>query len=333
MKGIREDLRQRCVEAYNAGHCLIANSSSDSRRLRKACERGDLVSPAKGVFALPEIWRDLKPGVREWQKLQALAMLHPDWVFSHTSAAVIHGLYVSNDKLGTVHVATERRSRSHNTASVIRHVVEGDVPKRIFHAKATSLMRTAFDCMRTYDFGNSLAIADSTLRIGEMTSERLVSALEEYNVRNRGARNAVDVARLANPLSENGGESIARAVMIEEGIKVPELQVLVTGPANPQDPYRVDFFWQLVGRDVAGELDGREKYRNPEMTGGRDVVDVLADERIRESRITCADFKVVRFSFSDLRDSAEFHSLLLSFGIPDGYAVPSVVSRCGLWPG
>ena len=137
MKGIREDLRQRCVEAYNAGHCLIANSSSDSRRLRKACERGDLVSPAKGVFALPEIWRDLKPRVREWQKLQALAMLHPDWVFSHTSAAVIHGLYVSNDKLGTVHIANERRSHGRSTASVARHVIEGDVPKRIRYAKAS----------------------------------------------------------------------------------------------------------------------------------------------------------------------------------------------------
>lgn len=154
-RGIQEDLRQRFVAAHNAGHCLIAGSRSDSRRLRKACERGDLVSPAKGVFALPEIWRHFKPQAREWQKLQALAMLHPDWVFSHTSAAVIHGLYVSNDKLGTVHIANERRSHGRSTASVARHVIEGDVPKRIRYAKATSLMRTAFDCMRTYtDNGN-----------------------------------------------------------------------------------------------------------------------------------------------------------------------------------
>lgn len=332
-KGIQEDLHQRLIEAHNAGHCLIANSESDSRRLRKACERGDLVSPARGLFALPEVWRDLKPRAREWQKLQAMGMQHPNWVFTHTSAAVLHGLYVSDDKLGTVHVATERNSRSRSTVSVERHVIEGDVSKRIRYATATSLIRTAFDCMRTFDFGNSLAIADSTLRFGKISNESLASALGEFNVRNKGARNAVDVARLANPLSENGGESIARAVMIEEGIKVPELQVLVVGPANPDDPYRVDFFWQLVGGNVAGELDGREKYRNPEMTGGRDVVDVLADERLRESRITGADLKVVRFPFSTLRSSGEFHRLLLSFGIPDGYAVPSVVIRCGLWSG
>lgn len=328
-RGIQDDLRQRLTEAHNSGHCLVADSRSDSRRLRKACERGDVISPAKGVFALPEIWKELKPRAREWQKLQGLGMLHPDWVFTHASAAVLHGLYVSYRLMGTVHVATERRSWKRNKESVRRHMVEGDRTARIGHATATSITRTAFDCLRTYDFRCALAIADSTLRFGDITQDQLTHAIEAYNYRNRGAWRAAGVVPWANPLSENGGESIARAVMIEEGFEVPELQVEIPSPTNSEDMYRVDFYWHLINGDVAGELDGREKYRNPEMTGGRDVVDVLADERLRESRLTGANAKVLRFSMADVMNPRQFHHLLLSFGVPDGRAVPDVAIRSG----
>ena len=325
-KGIQDDLHQRLVEAHSKGHCLVPASPSDSRRLRRALRRGDLISPARGVFALPEIWGELEPRPREWQKLQALAILHPDWVFSHTSAAVLHGLYVSNRLLGPVHIAVDRNSWSRSTGAVKRHIVENDTPVRIVHATTTSLGRTAFDCMRTYDFRNALAIADSTLRFGGITQNVLTDALDTFSRRNEGAWRATRIAEWANPLSENGGESIARAVMIEEGFKVPELQVWISNPTDPDDEYRVDFFWALRDGNVAGELDGHEKYRNPKMTGGRDVVDVLADERLRESRLTGANAKVLRFSYGQVMKPKEFHHLLLSYGVPDGYPVPDVAN-------
>ena len=317
-RGIREDLRQRLIEAHNKGRCLTVTSPSDSRRLRKALKRGDLVSPAKGVYALPEIWDELKPRQREWQKLQTLATLHPDWVFSHTSAAVLHGLYVSNRLLGPVHIAVKRNSWSRSTGSIARHIVEGDKPVRVYNAMTTSLTRTAFDCMRTYDFRNALAIADSTLRFGDITRDGLANTFDSFNHRNEGTWRAAKTVEWADPRSENGGESIARAVMIEEGFRVP---------ADPDDEYRVDFFWALPGGNVAGELDGREKYRNPKMTGGKDVVDVLADERLRESRLTGANTKVLRFSYGQVMKPKEFHHLLLSYGVPDGYPVPDVAKK------
>lgn len=326
-RGIQEDLRQRLMEAHGKGHCLVATSPSDARRLRKALQRGDLVSPARGVYALPDVWDKLKPRPREWQKLQALAMLHPNWVFAHTSAAVLHGLYVSNRLLGPVHITIERNSWSRSTASVVRHIVEKDTPVHIGHAMTTSLTRTAFDCLRTYDFRCALAIADSTLRFGNIQQNVLIDAFGTFDGRNAGAWRATQIAKWANPLSENGGESIARAVMIEEGFRVPELQVLIPSATDPNDEYRVDFFWGLRSGDVAGELDGREKYRNPEMTGGRDVVDVLADERLRESRLTGTNVKVLRFSYGQVMKPKEFHHLLLSYGVPDGYAVPDVAKR------
>ena len=327
-RGIQDDLRQRLVKAHTEGHCLVPASPSDSQRLRRALKRGDLISPARGVYALPEIWSELEPRPREWQKLQALAILHPDWVFSHTSAAVLHGLYVSNHLLGTVHIAVKRNSWSRSTTSLERHIVENDSPARIVHATATSLTRTAFDCMRTYDFRNALAIADSTLRFGDITKSVLTDTLDAFDRRNKSASRAVEIAAWADPRSENGGESVARAVMIEEGFMVPELQVWIPNPTDPDDEYRVDYFWDLASGNVAGELDGREKYRNPKMTGGRDVVDVLASERLRESRLTGANTKVLRFSYGQVMRTKQFHHLLLSYGVPDGYPIPDVAKRC-----
>ena len=191
----------------------------------------------------------------------------------------------------------------------------------------TSLKRTAFDCLRTCDFRCGLAIADSTLRFGDIEQNVLTDTFGTFDGRHAGAWRATQIAKWANPLSENGGESIARAVMIEEGFKVPELQVLIPSPTDPDDEYRVDFFWGLRSGDVAGELDGREKYRNPKMTGGRDVVDVLADERLRESRLTGTNAKVLRFSYGQVMKPKEFHHLLLSYCVPDGYPVPDVAKR------
>ena len=66
---------------------------------------------------------------------------------------------------------------------------------------------------------------------------------------------------------------------------------------------------------MAGELDGRQKYVDPTMTRGRATVDLLADERLRESRLTRVA-RVVRFSFADVCNADYFERLLDSFRIP-----------------
>ena len=88
-------------------------------------------------------------------------------------------------------------------------------------------------------------------------------------------------------------------------------------PLERRRRYRADFLWTLPdGSQVIGEFDGREKYVNPEMTGGRDVVDVLADERLRESRISACGAPIMRFSYRDVCDRRFFDRLLRTFRIP-----------------
>lgn len=68
------------------------------------------------------------------------------------------------------------------------------------------------------------------------------------------------LCRLANGKSENSGESLARATMIELGFKNPELQREFFNENNPKWPYRVDFAWEINKKLIVGELDGTDKY-------------------------------------------------------------------------
>lgn len=68
------------------------------------------------------------------------------------------------------------------------------------------------------------------------------------------------LCQLADGKSENGGESLARAAMIELGCVRPELQHEFPNETNPKWPYRVDFAWKVGGKLIVGELDGADKY-------------------------------------------------------------------------
>ena len=126
------------------------------------------------------------------------------------------------------------------------------------------------------------------------------------------------VAQRADERAENGGESVTRARIIELGFVVPELQVEIENPLNEGQYYRADFFWVLEdGTELIGELDGKEKYIDPKILKGKDTVDALLDERLRESRISAKKGRcVMRFSFPEVMNRTFFERLLSTYGVP-----------------
>ena len=323
-KGMRKDLQARLEAAHEKRTCLVAESASDARRLREAMRRGDVVSPAPRVFALANLWMQLKPPEQERRRCRALSCLHPDWVFAGASAAALHGLWVSYSMLGKVHLACRRQSHTRNSRHIARHVIAGCDATTADGVPVTPLTRTAFDCARTFPYPDAMAIVDSTLRLSDMSWQTLVDAFVAMGSRWSGAWRAVETAALADARAENGGESVARAIMLRHGYMLPELQREIPDPMDGTKVYRADFYWELPNGDVIGELDGREKYANPQMTDGRDMVDILADERLRESRCSFANARVMRFSYADVMDPQRFCRLLSVFGIPGGFAPPRV---------
>jgi len=329
-RGIRKDLQERFVEAETNERCLIAITPSDARRLRAAAACGNVVSPAQGIYARPTTWQVLKPPKRSLYAIRALQKLHPNWVFCGPSAAVVYGLAVSYSLLDNICVATTRKAHvnANGARGIVRYAVEGDSITEVDGIRVTSVSRTVFDCIRHAGFREGLAVADSVLYKKLAMQDELIEQFSRMPSKMDGRSKAIDVMRLANGLAENGGESVARAVMIERGFRLPQLQKKVPNPVDRSDCYRVDFYWDLGdGNEVIGELDGHEKYLNPRMTNGKDIVEVMTDERLRESRVCGSGAKVMRFSYANVLDRAWFTRLLCCYGIPRDADIPQVAMR------
>ncbi len=132
----------------------------------------------------------------------------------------------------------------------------------------------------------------------------------------RGYRRAQVIASYADGLSENGGESRFRAFFIAYGFLVPELQVEFRDPLNPNQVFRVDYFWRLEdGACVIGELDGKGKYTLQD-GGDRESVDPFVAERQRESHLTMLGHKVLRFTFDELKNPGKLAEKMRLAGIP-----------------
>ena len=323
-KGIRSDLQKRFDFEHSTGKLVIPDSKQDSQRLIRAYRRGNLVRPAQCVYALPDYWETLDRRTQARSVIVTLASVHPDWVFCNASAALMHNLEVGYGQLGMIHLACSRKSHIHDTPPYKHHIIHEDTFEQIDKVNVTSLKRTAFDCMRESRFPRALAIADSALRLSGMSCEELCDAFRKYHGNHRNARRPIDIAPFADVRAENGGESVARATIIKLGYRLPELQVDIPNLIDQGETYRVDFYWELDTGSVAGELDGHDKYVDPRMTGGRNIVEVMAEERLRESHLSGSNIKIMRFSYNDVRNYKDFSHLLDAFHIPNGYPIPPI---------
>ncbi len=323
-RGFQQDLIKRLDDSFAQRLCVVSKDRSDKHRLARALRAGLVVSPAPQLYVRADDWDTLKPSQRHRSIVRSLAKLHPNWVFSHASAGIMYKLYVSYSLLDHVHVVTSRHTNTASSGMLQRHKMSNIEWTIVDDVRVTPLARTAFDCMRGCDFRSGLAIADSTLRVSSQSNDQLIRSFGAFPRRCVGWQRAVDMAMFADRRSESGGESVARAVMIEQGYRIPNLQVEVENPVDGC-VYRADFCWVLgEGQRVLGELDGREKYQDPIMTHGRDLIDVLADERLRESRVSIHGDKILRFSYGEVVHVGRFRQLLDAYGIPNGYAVPAV---------
>lgn len=298
--------------------CLVTCDLRTKRSLDRRVVTGTVIAPRKALYSRTSYWEQLERQDQELHILRALHAKHPAWVFSHASAALLHGLYVSWARLDPTHIMQTRDQRGSRSGVVIRHTIKQADVTLARGLPATSVVQTAIDCLCTLPFGEALAIADSTLRLHRLGREDLLNLVLTQARRRRGCKNALRAALWANPLSENGGESLARSVMILNGFELPRLQVEIPNPLDPRNPYRVDFYWELDdGTIVIGELDGMEKRRNKRMTKGKDIERLMAEERLRESRIIAlTGCLFMRFSFKDAVQGDPLIRMMDAHGIP-----------------
>ena len=309
-------LEQLTEEAEKSSRCIVGTTPRDAARLRRAVAAGKLISTFPRLYVRETYWTNLKRRERSLHILRGLQFLHPNWVFAGLSAALAHGLSVTCSMLTPVCVATSYRAHERNQKGIIRVTVEKDEPVVVNDLQATSLERTLFDCLRMLDFPHGLAVADSALRMAGQTCDWLIAQMESMPRGCKGWSHALATAVWADPRAESGGESIARSRMLLLGYELPDLQVEVLNKIEGGFYYG-DFGWKRPnGSLLIGELDGRAKYTDLEMTGGKTMAEVMADERLRESRVSAAGATIMRFSFKDMMLDEQFRRILDTYGVP-----------------
>lgn len=165
--------------------------------------------------------------------------------------------------------------------------------------RVTSLARTVVDCARTLPGRDALAIADVALAVDGMTRGRLEAVIVHQHGW-PGIAQARRVVALADPRRETPLESWSAWAFEELGVPQPVWQVEVCDEEGVVIG-RVDGLW-LEG--VAGEADGRAKYRLRALErGGADaetLARLLDEERLREMALRQVGLAVVRWDPRDV---------------------------------
>ena len=237
---------------------------------------------------------DAAPPELHRRRIEAAApSLGPDTVFSHTSAAVIHGLPLLTRSHGLVEVV--RTSGAHGGLTRMLRAHQSTIPDddldEVDGFRVTSLARTVSDLVRTLHFAEAVMVADAGLA-RELSREDLLAR----TAKGRGCRMAARALEFADPRAESPGESLSRVKIQQAGLPAPDLQKTFRDRFGHVFA-RVDFWWESLG--LVGEFDGAVKYE-AFVKDGQTAKNVVMAEKRREQALRDAGFEVVRWAWDDL---------------------------------
>lgn len=310
-------IEQLLTQAEREGRCLIPPSTA----IRKALLRrigSTIVSPMPGLFARKTRWEELNRAQRHVKIVRTLALAHPDWTFCSFSAACLLGLEVSWRHLNVVHVCSVTKPSARPGARIQRHQIEPTATVNQAGISITPPIQTVTDCLLQTGFADGMPIADSAISKLGLTREQLIEAVEQRaTARNdRAVRTALTTLQYADARAESGGESVARAVMIETGFAPDQLQYKLTDPFDSTESMRTDFAWERQARELTlGELDGLVKYTDQTMLAGRTTAETLVAERQREAHLSLYGHPLLRFTMNEVRSAGVLAKKLQTAGI------------------
>jgi hypothetical protein len=282
----------------------------DARVTHQRYRAPEYVLVRTGVYALRHQWTALRPWERYLARVHAFAVLNPDAIFSHESAAALYDLPIFGEPRD-IHVFDPGRSRSRRFGDVLVHTSE-DVPP--VHGATgihvVSAVHTAVDLMRVLPPAFGLAFGDSVtspVRDFGATMPELRS-LAAHQVNRRGRARLAWLWPRIDGRAESAGESVSRAVIEWCGFELPQIQREFHFDGFTD---RVDFFWE--GLRTGGESDGYGKYlaETPEETVARVVAEKKREDRLRRH---LGGF--TRWDWSDTMHVVPLRRALLGAGVP-----------------
>ncbi|MGH1549432.1 hypothetical protein ACRAWB_09775 [Leifsonia poae] len=241
----------------------------------------------------------------ELARLRTFAAVRPVRpVFSHRSAALVHGLPM----LGRL-------------PATIDHLARGDTAHEVVEKRGllvTSVARTVAELAGRASLMDGVVAADAALSCGAF-GERdplvgridLLSAAERIRDPDQ-RRRAGDAVAFADGRAESPLESVSRVSLALIGAPPPRLQEEVSDLLGFRA--RLDFVWPELG--VVGEADGLVKYLHPATAGGRTAHDVLAAQRKRQRLIESMGWRVIRWGWATATRPDRMRAVLEGPGIP-----------------
>lgn len=290
----------------------VVRTTGATRLLERHVRSRRLTRIRPGAYVRAGEWEAASVERRHELLVEAAVRQLPDAVLSYESAAVAWGLPLLAAGAPRLHVSASWRGGGASSAGIVRHdairpidVVDKD------GRRMTTAALTVVDLARRRSFAQGLMAADAALRLELVTRDELVAEAGRHR-RRRGVRRAEMVVALADARSGSPGESLSRARLRELGYATPELQVELTDERGFVG--RVDFWWPTVR--LAGEFDGRMKYRADGVDDARAVEDRVWDEKLREDRLRATGARVTRWTWATAIDPVRFDAHLRAARVP-----------------
>lgn len=274
----------------------LSHHGCDPRRLAAIVRSGDLVALRRGVYTSGETWAGLdeyhgRPLLRIKAAERTLRVGH---VYSHDSAAVLHGLPLLDPRSAPVHV-TRPDVRGTRTRFGIHHhgapYLPGDVLE-LDGMAALGVPRTVADVARSGGFLAGLVVADGALQRGvsKVAMRKAADRMRSWP----GITTVRRVIAEADPGAESAAETLGRDLVIQLGLGRPRTQFPVQLASG------VRWVDMIIGRHVF-EVDGRIKVVPVEHGGvaTRPPEDVVWEEKRRERDITSLGLGMSRILYED----------------------------------
>lgn len=285
-----------------------------AQAISRAVSSGDLIRLRPGFYVDGEA-RELNRSQRHLMLVLAANAALDRPVFTHASAALIHGLPDYGLPLRTLSMAAEGSSNRGRSSRVARFRSVPDlstVVTSVDGLRVTNADRTVIDIALSNTRDTAVVSADAALNRRIITPESLAESLSNSAGR-RGITQARQAVALVDPKSESVAETLSRLVFLDHRLPSPQTQVQITNEHGIVIA-RVDFLWPEFG--VVGECDGFGKYFN-----GRTPLETqeqLAKEKDRDAELMALGYRVLHWRWRDImqpdRLSARIRKVL--YGAP-----------------
>lgn len=285
----------------------LQRQGMDSRRITRLIDAGKILRVRRGCYVPAQAWNQL---ASEQQGLLSIVIHHHaslpyasgTLVYSHTSAARLHGLrlWKADER---IHLTQPfKASRGGNAADVVPHTAQlqpGTVTEK-YGLPVSTLEQTVVDCSRTLRYESALIVAEHALLLGANRQVMLSAAHELRGHKNVG--NTRLVLESASALSESAGETRTLDFLRRMRIPLPIQQVEVR---TQHGLHRLDFAWEEC--KLALEFDGKTKYFDYGPTD-----EAIFQERRREKALMADGWTIVRIEWSDLAKEAALKRRILT---------------------